>query len=200
MKVLFLFASIYIWLRNAESQSLSQVQVVELDYHYDLQQNYFEIMPIQADQISLDFTICLRCKFWRLSNFIIVSSERIRIGLKECKGYFDIFGFYNFYIGGLKCFPISWNSFCIVHNQTNSSVTLALNDFSETHFVNASSFKMEDLKKTLKFGDYFLDSWILSEFSGQVADLNFWNKTLDTTAISDFMSGRLEKLFEQLVI
>ena len=172
----------------------SLVQVAELGIKTK-RDNYFEILPNQVTLQSLDFSICLRCRFWTWSGKIVFSSEIMSLSFYKSIGVFRMVKTIEFPIYGLKFSPTLWNSICIVHHSNNFSVTIAINDYKETFDLNTTSFRKEDLKKSVMIGEASNKGLGSSRFSGQIADFNFWNKALTPNEIFDFMFGCSENLF-----
>ena len=157
--------------------------------------NYFEILPNQVTLQSLDFSICLRCRFWTWGGKIVFSSEKMSFSLFKSIGFFHMVKTIEFPTDGLKFSPTLWNSICIVHHSNNFSVTIAINDYKETFDLNTTSFRKEDLKKSVMIGEASNKGLGSSRFSGQIADFYFWNKALTPNEIFDFMFGCSENLF-----
>ena len=162
-------------------------------------QNYFEILPNHVNGNSLDFSICLRCRFWTWNDKIVFSSNVMELFLTNQNNVFELLSqTIEFPLDSLKVSPTLWNSFCFVHNSTNSSVTVAVNGFKNISYLNTTALKKEDLKKKITIGDVFNHDWVgYYRFSGQITDFNIWNMALNPLEILDFVKGCSEKLFEK---
>ena len=188
-----LFASIL----SADGQN-TQVQVAEFGIETK-RDNYFEILPNQENVNSLDFSICLRCRFWTWNDKIVFSSNVMELFLTNQNNVFELLSqTIEFPLDSLKVSPTLWNSFCFVHNSTNSSVTVDINGFKDISHIYTTTLKKDDLKKKITIGDASTHDWgEYHRFSGQITDFNFWNKALNPTEVLDFVTGCSEKLFEK---
>jgi len=164
--------------------------------------NFLEVQPNRTGFKNLDFTICFRCKFWTWGRMVLFETEEDHIFLFlrtwELKlGSLFFLNDIQFPMESLKVSPTLWNSFCLIHNSTNSSVTIAINDFKESYRLNTTGLTTDDISKQIFIGSNpFLTEDYL-RFSGQVTDFNFWNRPLNSTTVEDFMSGCSEKLYER---
>ena len=177
----------------------SLVQVAEFGIETKAQ-NYFEILPNQENVKSLDFSICLRCRFWTWNDMVVFVTETMKLELSLVRSNF--FGFlgqaFPFPLAALKVSPTLWNSFCFIHNSTNSSVTVDVNGFKDISHFYTTALKKDDLKKKITIGGVSTHDWgEYNRYSGQITDFNFWNRALNPTEVFNFVTGCSEKLFER---
>lgn len=165
-------------------------------------ENFLEVQPNRAALKTLDFTVCLRCKFWTWGSMIVFETGDVGIYLflRSWELNFGSFFFSEvtkFQMSNLNISPTLWNSFCFIHNTTNSSITIAINNFMESYHLNTTDIHIEDISKTIFIGRRPNVASSMLRFSGQVADFNFWNMALISADVQDFISGCSEKLFER---
>ena len=134
----------------------SSTQVIEFGVE-NRAENYFEVLPGGVAPKSLDFSICLRCKFWSWGEKVVFTSKSETIyfylgGIEENVGVFFMSKSIHFPTHAFKVSPTLWNSVCFVHNATDASVTIALNDFHSTFQINDTGLTIENLKEPIFIG------------------------------------------------
>jgi Concanavalin A-like lectin/glucanases superfamily len=167
--------------------SAPQIQVIEFGTE-TREENFFEIQPNPGESESQDFSICFRCKFWTWGPKVIFDTNEMVFALREYKSKLGDFYLKNspkikFSIVALKVSPNIWNSFCIIYNSTITSVMIVINNQKESHNHSVQRDEMESLKSKIMIGSY-KDF----RFSGQISDFNIWDRTLDETEVTAFMS------------
>ena len=193
------FVVIFVLLQHGNGEQ-SFLQVIEFGID-DRAENFIEVVPDQHLH-SLDFSICLRCKFWSWGSMVLFETEFDKMwlylgDLETNSGTLYLSEFRPFPLHGLKFSPTLWNSFCLVHNSNTSNVTIAINDYNDTYPLDTTGLKIEDINKAIFIGsspDLTPDDF---RFSGQISDFNYWNRVLKPTDVQDFMSGCSKNLFEQ---
>jgi hypothetical protein len=157
--------------------------------------NYLEVQPIVLSQRILDFSICVRFKFWTWGTKILFGSQDIFLALLQQQPATISSGVVvmnnsavaRFETSSLKISPTLWNSICLAYNSSNASVTIAINNFSSSYRSNLSMDVISTLKNRIMIGDspnyHFSGDY---RFSGQVTDFNIWNKTLNELEIKSF--------------
>ena len=165
----------------------SAIQVVEFGTER-IEGNVFEIQPNDVIQPIVDFSICIRFKFWSWDYKILFGNSFMFFVMFPPRAFLvlnDTFGV-PFDVEELKVSPTLWNSFCWAYNSTNSSLTLAVNNFTQSTNVNKTMMEPESLRSTIMIGDNPQNIRGYYRFSGQVTDVNVWNRTLNEREIKSF--------------
>ena len=169
------------------------VQVVEFGIDR-IEGNVFEIQPNEVNQPIVDFSICLRFKFWTWDTkvlfgtnfmFFIMFPPSTRLN----DAYLVLNDSYGipFDIRDMKVSPTLWNSFCWAYNSTNASLTMAVNNYRTSQGVNKTIMESGSLGSRIMVGDDPKDEPRgFRRFSGLVTDVNVWNRTLNENEIKSF--------------
>ena len=174
------------------------IQVVELGIERK-EGNFFEVQPDLANLQTLDFSICLRCKFWTWNFKTIFESPFGVLQLSSyeyLRGYIDLFNgpYVPFSTLGLKVSPTLWNTFCVVYNAKTSNVSVFINDNKEILYQYRN---VTNLINGIKDGSINVGgNYGPRRFSAHVTDLNIWNRPLNPSEVKMFMTkvdGFLER-------
>jgi len=171
--------------------STPQVQVIEFGTE-NREENFFEIQSNPGESESQDFSICFRCKFWTWGTKIIFDTNEMFFALRDYKNKVGELVFENqqnmiFSTTALKVSPTIWNSFCIIYNSIIANVTFVINNQKESNNQNISKDEIKSLKSKIMIGGSYHYSTYF-RFSGQIRDFNIWDRTLDETQVTAFMS------------
>jgi hypothetical protein len=187
--------------------STPHIQVIEFGTE-TREENFFEIQPNLGESESQDFSICFRCKFWTWGTKIIFDTNKMFFALRDFKTKLGILVFKNqtdiqFSSRALEVSPTIWNSFCIIYNSIIANVTFVINNQKESNNQNISKDEIKSLKSKIMIGGSQHYSTIY-RFSGQISDFNIWDRTLNETEVTAFMSTcsgvKAIKLFSLLLM
>lgn len=155
-----------------------------------VQEKYVPIQPIVSNLRTSDLSICLRVKLWSFGSCSIISSRYLGVRFHSYKydgGSFDLFGYYGtFSTKGVKYSPIFWNSICLVFDSSRELLTAAINDadITMTNFAKVRESESHNFSGPIAIGEN--GPW--NSFSGQVTDLNVWNRPLSLLEVKEFVS------------
>jgi hypothetical protein len=171
--------------------SAPQIQVIEFGTE-TREENFFEIQPNLGESESQDFSICFRCKFWTWGTKIIFDTNEMFFALRYYKNkvgelVFENQPYIKFSTTALKVSPTIWNSFCIIYNSIIANVTFVVNNQKESNNQNISRDEIKSLKSKIMIGGSQHYSTIY-RFSGQISDFNIWDRSLNETEVTAFMS------------
>jgi hypothetical protein len=165
--------------------------------------NTMTIQPKNTTLQTSGYAICLRAMFWTWGYRVLIDTKNILLGLYN---YYPQFGFFK---NGQNSFdfpwenaivsPSIWNTFCISFNQSESTVQITINGKLVSTLYSSVGY----LPNPITIGGRTAVDG--RRFSGQITDLNFWNKPLPLTEIEIFSTGCdtvnfLEKLKPELVL
>jgi len=161
-------------------------------------QMFLEVTPNQAALTSLDFSICFRIRLWNWGPTVVFETKGMYAmlnGFDDNMGFFSMSESVTFPNDALKVSPNLWNSVCFVHNLTNATLMVAIND--NRTVLNSSMLKNDNLTGPVFIGSN--PNWTPENlrFSVQVVDFNFWNRVLSPADVLDFISSCSEKLFQE---
>lgn len=95
--------------------------------------------------------------------------------------YYKEENIFAFSASSLKVSPTNWNSMCLSYNSKKSTITIAINEYVKTKPLNVT---LLDIQSKITVGT----TYERFTFSGQIADFNIWNQSLNETMIKAYIN------------
>ena len=180
-------------------------EVLVYKFHNErLGDNFIKIQPKTPTTAATGFSICLNAMFSTLNDRYLFESDTMILNIDDYKYkygyYYDFKVWYTFLLDKMSISPTSWNSFCVLYNQSDLALNVTINGKVARSLKN-HTFNIENLSSPITIGGITPNN----RFAGQVTNLNFWNRPLSLSEMEEYYSSVnnssfAEKLIPELVM
>ncbi len=164
--------------------TLEEIAVLQYFPHQSYQKTYVRLKPdIQNMLTSGGYAYCLRVNFWTWDRSFLFGAPSLHIYLNDyIKGTGIVldgkFSHTFKWKSLLKLSYFSWNSFCISSHLPN--LYFSINGKEVLNFTEGNQQETIDIS-TISLGS--------THFTGQISDLNIWNRSLSQVEILEYSLG-----------